>query len=106
MGYPRALTRESTDVVRVVGDSGTRSARAACVREAPSPDAGRLPYRRRVRAQLASTGGGFHKLVRGTGAGVIVAASTVAIVAIAAVVIIALIALMYILPRGGRRRRL
>jgi hypothetical protein len=35
----------------------------------------------------------------------IVAASTVAIVAIAAVVIVALLALMYILPRGGRRRR-
>jgi uncharacterized membrane protein len=35
----------------------------------------------------------------------IVAASTVAIVAIAAVVIVALLALIYILPRGGRRRR-
>jgi hypothetical protein len=35
----------------------------------------------------------------------IVAASTVAIVAIAAVVIVALLALVYILPRGGRRRR-
>jgi len=36
---------------------------------------------------------------------VIVAASTVAIVAIAAVVIVALIAFMYIVPRGGRKRR-
>jgi hypothetical protein len=35
----------------------------------------------------------------------IVAASTVAIVAIAAVIIVALLALIYILPRGGRRRR-
>jgi hypothetical protein len=35
---------------------------------------------------------------------VILATSTVAIVAIAAVIIVALIALMYILPRGGRRR--
>jgi hypothetical protein len=35
----------------------------------------------------------------------IVAASTVAIVAIAAVVIVGLLALVYILPRGGRRRR-
>ncbi len=35
----------------------------------------------------------------------IVAASNVAIVAIAAVVIVALLALIYILPRGGRRRR-
>jgi hypothetical protein len=36
---------------------------------------------------------------------VLVAASTVAIVAIAAVIIVALIALMYIVPRGLRRRR-
>ena len=36
---------------------------------------------------------------------VIVAASTVAIVAIAAVVIVALLALVYLLPRGGRRRQ-
>jgi hypothetical protein len=36
---------------------------------------------------------------------VIVAASTVAIVAIAAVAIVALIAFMYIVPRGGRKRR-
>jgi hypothetical protein len=35
---------------------------------------------------------------------VILATSTVAIVAIAAVIIVALIALMYIVPRGGRRR--
>ena len=35
----------------------------------------------------------------------IVAASTVVIVAIAAVVIVALIARIYIVPRGGRRRR-
>jgi hypothetical protein len=35
----------------------------------------------------------------------ILAASTVAIVAIAVVVIVALIAQMYLLPRGGRRRR-
>jgi hypothetical protein len=35
----------------------------------------------------------------------IVAASTVAIVAIAAVIIVALLALIYIMPRGGRRRR-
>jgi hypothetical protein len=35
---------------------------------------------------------------------VIVAASTVAIVAIAAVIIVALFALIYIVPRGGRRR--
>jgi len=35
----------------------------------------------------------------------ILAASTVAIVAIAAVVIVALIALMYVVPRGGRKRR-
>jgi hypothetical protein len=35
----------------------------------------------------------------------IVAASTVAIVAIAAGIIVALLALIYILPRGGRRRR-
>jgi len=35
----------------------------------------------------------------------ILAASTVAIVAIAAVIIVALLALVYILPRGGRRRR-
>jgi hypothetical protein len=40
----------------------------------------------------------------GKDAGVILAASTVAIVAIAAVVIVALIALMYIVPRGGRKR--
>lgn len=37
--------------------------------------------------------------------GIIVAASTVAIVAIAAVIIVGLIALIYIVPRGGRRRR-
>jgi hypothetical protein len=36
---------------------------------------------------------------------VVLGASTVAIVAIAAVVIVALIAVMYIVPRGGRRRR-
>jgi hypothetical protein len=36
---------------------------------------------------------------------VIVAASTVAIVAIAAVVIVALISIMYVVPRGGRRKR-
>jgi hypothetical protein len=36
---------------------------------------------------------------------VIVAASTVAIVAIAAVAIVALIAFIYIVPRGGRKRR-
>jgi hypothetical protein len=36
---------------------------------------------------------------------VIVAASTVAIVAIAAVAIVALIVFMYVVPRGGRRRR-
>jgi hypothetical protein len=36
---------------------------------------------------------------------IIVAASTVAIVAIAAVIIVGLIALIYIVPRGGRRRR-
>ena len=36
---------------------------------------------------------------------VILGASTVAIVAIAAVVIDALIVLMYVVPRGGRRRR-
>jgi hypothetical protein len=35
----------------------------------------------------------------------IVAASTVAIAAVAAVVIVALIAFMYIVPRGGRKRR-
>jgi hypothetical protein len=35
----------------------------------------------------------------------ILAASTVAIVAIAAAIIVALVALMYVLPRGGRRRR-
>jgi hypothetical protein len=35
----------------------------------------------------------------------IVAASTDASVAIAAVVIVALLALIYLLPRGGRRRR-
>jgi hypothetical protein len=34
----------------------------------------------------------------------IIAASTVAIVAIAAVIIVALLALIYVLPRGGRRR--
>jgi hypothetical protein len=38
-------------------------------------------------------------------AAVPLAVSTVAIVAIAAVVIMALIALMYIVPRGGRRRQ-
>jgi len=36
---------------------------------------------------------------------VVLAASTVAVVAIAVAVIVALIALIYILPRGGRRRR-
>jgi hypothetical protein len=36
---------------------------------------------------------------------VILAASTTAIVAIAVVVVVALIALMYIVPRGGRKRR-
>jgi hypothetical protein len=36
---------------------------------------------------------------------VIIAASTVAIVAIAVVIVVALFALIYILPRGGRRRR-
>jgi hypothetical protein len=35
----------------------------------------------------------------------IVAASTVAIVAIAVVIVVALPALIYIVPRGGRRRR-
>ncbi len=34
----------------------------------------------------------------------VLAVSTVAIVAIAVVVIVALLALVYILPRGGRRR--
>lgn len=37
--------------------------------------------------------------------GMIVAASTVAIVAIAAVVIVALLAFVYVVPRGGRKRR-
>jgi hypothetical protein len=36
---------------------------------------------------------------------VILGASTVAIVAIAAVVIVALIVFMYVVPRGGRKRR-
>jgi hypothetical protein len=36
---------------------------------------------------------------------VILAASTIAIVAIAAVIIVAILALVYLLPRGGRRRR-
>ena len=36
---------------------------------------------------------------------IVLAASTVAIVAIAAAVIVALGALVYLLPRGGRRRR-
>jgi hypothetical protein len=36
---------------------------------------------------------------------VVIAASTVAIVAIAVVIVVALLALIYILPRGGRRRR-
>jgi Flp pilus assembly protein TadB len=36
---------------------------------------------------------------------VIVAVSTVSIVAIAAVVIVALLVFMYVVPRGGRRRR-
>ena len=35
---------------------------------------------------------------------VVLAVSTVAIVAIAVVVIVAILALVYILPRGGRRR--
>jgi hypothetical protein len=35
----------------------------------------------------------------------ILAASTVAVVAIAAVIIVALVAPIYIVPRGGRRRR-
>jgi hypothetical protein len=37
--------------------------------------------------------------------GVILGVSTVAIVAIAVVVIVALIVFMYVVPRGGRRRR-
>jgi hypothetical protein len=37
--------------------------------------------------------------------GVILGVSTVGIVAIAAVVIVALIVFMYVVPRGGRRRR-
>ena len=45
---------------------------------------------------------------RASGAGqkdsVVLGVSTVAIVAIAVVVIVALLALVYILPRGGRRR--
>jgi hypothetical protein len=36
---------------------------------------------------------------------VILGASTVAIVAVAAVVIVALIAFIYVVPRGGRKRR-
>jgi hypothetical protein len=36
---------------------------------------------------------------------VILAVSTVSIVAIAAVIIVALIVFMYVVPRGGRRRR-
>ena len=35
----------------------------------------------------------------------VLAASTVAIVAIAVVIVVAIVALMYIRPRGGRRRR-
>jgi hypothetical protein len=46
-----------------------------------------------------------HGTPQGRRVRVIVAASTVAIVAIAVVVIVALLALVYILPRGGRRRR-
>ena len=46
----------------------------------------------------------FYERAAGKKRRVILAASTVAIVAIAAVVIVALLALIYILPRGGRRR--
>jgi hypothetical protein len=48
---------------------------------------------------------GFREQAIGKERRVIVAASTVAIVAIAAVAIVALIAFMYIVPRGGRKRR-
>jgi hypothetical protein len=48
---------------------------------------------------------GFHERAAGKKSRVVLAASTVAIVAIAAVVIVALFALIYLLPRGGRRRR-
>lgn len=47
----------------------------------------------------------FPGTAHGENVRVIVAASTVAIVAIAAVVIVALIVFMYVVPRGGRRRR-
>jgi hypothetical protein len=47
----------------------------------------------------------FSRQAAGKKVRVIVAASTVAVVAIAVVVIVALLALVYILPRGGRRRR-
>jgi hypothetical protein len=56
-------------------------------------------------ASDGATPSGFHEEAAGKKGHVIVAASTVAIVAIAAVVIVALFALIYIVPRGGRRRR-
>jgi hypothetical protein len=48
---------------------------------------------------------GFHERTAGKESRVVLAASTVAIVAIAVVIVVAIVALMYILPRGGRRRR-
>jgi hypothetical protein len=50
-------------------------------------------------------GPGFREQVRGKERRVILGVSTVSIVAIAAVVIVALIVFMYVVPRGGRRRR-
>jgi hypothetical protein len=48
---------------------------------------------------------GFHERAAGEKGRVVLAASTVAIVAIAVVIVVALFALIYIVPRGGRRRR-
>jgi hypothetical protein len=48
---------------------------------------------------------GFHERAAGKERRVVLAASTVAVVAIAVVIVVALFALIYLLPRGGRRRR-
>ncbi len=54
---------------------------------------------------MAGHGPGFREQTIGKEQRVILGVSTVSVVAIAAVVIVALIVFMYVVPRGGRRRR-
>jgi hypothetical protein len=72
--------------------AGAIRARRAVCEPGPGPNPGVAPHV-------------FTSSPQGRKERVIFAASNVAIVAIAVVIVVALLALIYILPRGGRRRR-